>query len=270
MQTAVKGKTIKSVEVKAPKLIRPMAVKDFQKQLRGRKILGVARRAKVLLLPLSGKKFLAVHLKLTGQLIYKSKVQNPKFKIRTGGEVNKFTRIIFYFTDGAKLDFNDLRKFGWMKILDEAGVAKISKEFGIEPLTKDFTLVNFKSAVNKYPNRKIKQILLDQKLIAGIGNIYADESCFCAGVLPTRPAGKISEAEMKKLYVCVKKVLKSALAKKGTSADTYLQLSGRPGGFLPYLKVYGRGGENCKRCGSKIQKIKLNGRGTHFCGKCQD
>ena len=110
---------------------------------------------------------------------------------------------------------------------------------------------------------------MDQTLIAGIGNIYADESCFCAKILPMRIVKKIKPEEAKKLYQCIVKILKFAISKKGTSANTYIQLDGKPGGMEPYLKVYGRKGEKCKRCGGIIEKIRLNGRGTHFCKQCQ-
>jgi formamidopyrimidine-DNA glycosylase len=174
-----------------------------------------------------------------------------------------------FFNDGSKLFFNDLRKFGWARLIDDKGVNEIIESHGPEPLTKEFTAKYLAALVKKYPNRKIKQILLDQKLIGGIGNIYADESCFCAGILPIRIAGKIKPAEIKKLYKCINRIIKLAIAKKGTSADTYVRTNGQPGGMEPYLKVYGREGEKCKRCGGTINKIKLNGRGTHFCPKCQ-
>ncbi|MEK7652877.1 MAG: bifunctional DNA-formamidopyrimidine glycosylase/DNA-(apurinic or apyrimidinic site) lyase [Patescibacteria group bacterium] len=276
---AVKGKIIKSAEVRWAKMVRPLSEKEFDQKLKNKKITDVKRRAKILIFDLSGKDFLMVHLKLTGQLIFqKLKIKGQKSKVFTGGHPqkdgvdnlpNKFTHIIITFKDGSKLYFNDLRKFGWMRITDKEGIEKLSGEFGLEPLLKEFTLEKFKAIIKKYPKRKIKQILLDQTLIAGIGNIYADESAFDAGILPIRPAGKIKEAEANKLYQSIKKILKLSLSKKGTSADTYVQLNGQPGGFVPYLKVYGRKGEKCKKCDGMVKRIKVNGRGTHFCEKCQ-
>jgi formamidopyrimidine-DNA glycosylase len=272
--SAIKGKTIKSVQVKVPKMVKPLTVAKFQQKIKNKKILGIDRRAKVLIVKLSGENFLMIHLKLTGQLIFQPK----KGKVVVGGHPqkggtealpNKFTHIIFEFTDKSKLYFNDLRKFGWMKIVDKQQVNKLAKEFGVEPLSKGFTLNGFKEILKRYPNRKIKQILLDQKLIAGLGNIYADESCFCAKIKPTRVVKRLRDKEIQDLFKCVPKILKFAVLKKGTSADTYVQLSGKPGGMIPYLKVYRRKGKKCKRCQGVVEKIKLNGRGTHFCSQCQ-
>jgi formamidopyrimidine-DNA glycosylase len=150
---------------------------------------------------------------------------------------NKYTHIIINFSDGSTLYFNDLRKFGWMRVLDDGDLQKIESNLGIEALDSKFNLKKFEEIINRYPRRNIKQLLLDQKLIAGIGNIYADESCFCAGILPTRVVGKINKKEANKLLLCIKKILKLAISKGGTSSDTYVQLTGKPGGFVPYLKV---------------------------------
>lgn len=307
--SAVKGKTIKSVEVKVPKMVRPLSVPEFQQQIKNKKILGIDRRAKVLIIELlpsrrrafrlasererSATRYLLIHLKLTGQLIFNPKPKGQRPKVIVGGHPNpiienkdksslmkrgsfynlsipnKFTHIIFTFTDGSKLFFNDLRKFGWMKLVDKQQADKLTSEFGVEALAKEFTLEKFTAILKKYPNRKIKQILMDQGLIAGLGNIYADESCFCAKIKPIRIVKTLTEIEIKNLYHCIPKILEFAIAKKGTSADMYVQLNGLPGGMEPYLKVYGREGEKCKRCSGEIKKIKLGGRGTHFCSKCQ-
>jgi len=276
----VRGKTIKSASVNWPKMVKPLIPKQFSQQLKGRKITDIKRRAKILIIELSNDNFLLIHLKLTGQLIYQENAKKIKHKNKLvsgghpqkGGVVglpNKFTHIIFEFTDGSHLYFNDLRKFGWARLVGKLEVDKLLGEFGIEPLSKEFTLEKFKEILNRYPNRKIKQILMDQSLLAGLGNIYADESCFCAKILPTRVGKTLKKEEIKALFGCIPKILKFAISKKGTSADDYVQLDGSRGGMLPYLKVYGRKGEKCQRCGGVVEKIKLNGRGTHFCRSCQ-
>jgi formamidopyrimidine-DNA glycosylase len=277
---AIKNKTIGSAEIKVYKMVKPLTPANFQQKIKNKKILGIDRRAKVLVFELSAGLFLLIHLKMSGQLIFApNRLKAKGHKLVVGGHPhpggldnlpNKFTHAIFTFSDGSKLYFNDLRKFGWIKLASKEGLEKLSNEFGPEPLEKEFTLKKFKEILNKYPKRKIKQVLMDQSLIAGIGNIYADESCFCSGILPTRIVKNIKPKEAEKLYRCMIKILKFAISKKGTSANTYIQLDGSKGGMKPYLKVYGRKGEKCKKCGGTIQKIKLNGRGTHFCRKCQN
>ena len=315
LNSAIKGKTIKSAEIKWPKMVKPLTPLEFAKKIKGKKITAINRRAKVLILFLSDGNFLLIHLKLTGQLIYQPKKlqaiptlpmrrsafrlyvgtsRDPdrsvgtSYKLIIGGHPlplrfseaspqkggtenlpNKFTHIIITFNDSSKLFFNDLRKFGWMRIVNKLEVDKLLSEYGVEPLTKEFNLKKFKEILKRYPNRKIKQILMDQSLIAGIGNIYCDESCFGAKILPTRIIQTLKEEEIKLLYRCIPKLLKFAISKKGTSANTYIQLGGKLGGMEPYLKVYARKGEKCKRCAGEIKRIKLNGRGTHFCPNCQ-
>lgn len=271
---AVKSKTIKSAEVKVAKLVLPLSINEFQTKIKNKKVLEILRRAKILIVRLSSDLFLLIHLKMTGQLIFQPK----KGRVIMGGHPqkngttdlpNKFTHIIFDFSDGSKLYFNDARKFGWMRLVDKNYVDKVVDDYGVEPLSKEFTLKKFKEILNKYPNRKIKQVLMDQSLIAGVGNIYNDESCFCAKIKPMRIVKTLGDKEVKDLYVCLVKILKLSITKKGTSANTYIQLDGKPGGFVPYLKVYGRYKEKCKRCSGRVVRIKMNGRGTHFCPDCQ-
>ena len=211
---------------------------------------------------------------MSGQLIYKKKSN----KLIVGGHPqkggldnipNKFTHVIFNFSDGSFLYFNDMRKFGWVRLVNQKELDEVMAQFGPEPLEREFRFNKFNDILKRYPNRKIKQILMDQSLIAGIGNIYADESCFCSGILPNRIVKNIKPAEAKKLYQCIVKILKLAVSKKGTSANTYIQLDGSKGGMEPYLKVYGRKGQKCKKCDGIVKKTKQNGRGTHFCLGCQ-
>ncbi len=246
----------------------------FASQLKNKKIISVERRAKILIITLSGEQKLLIHLKMTGQLIYQPKVG----KLVIGGHPDpsadgnpfKYTRAEFIFTDQSKLYFNDLRKFGWLKLLNKTESEKILNKHGVEPLSKLFTFQNFQNLLQKYPNRKLKQFLLDQSLIAGLGNIYVDEACFLAKILPTRTVKSLTKLEQKNLHTSIIKILKLSIAKKGTSAKNYIRSDGTKGGFVPYLKVYGRKNEKCKRCKTGvIQKIKFAGRGTHFCENCQ-
>lgn len=279
LNKTIKGKVIKSAWIDWAKMVKPLTIAEFQNKIKNQKVIDVKRRSKVLVLDLVGPDSIIIHLKLTGQLIFRNQeLKSNKEKIVFGGHPqkgglenlpNKFTHVILNFSDGSKLFFNDMRKFGWMRLVDDFGINDLIENHGPEPLTKQFSLKYFQAVLKKYPNRKIKQILLDQKMIGGIGNIYCDESCFCAKILPARQAKDIKLNEIKILYNCINKIIKFAISKKGTSADTYIRLDGQPGGMEPYLKVYGRAGEKCLRCGGMIEKIKMNGRGTQFCRQCQ-
>lgn len=272
----IKGKIIKAVEVLAPKLVKPANTK-FVQELQDQKIGKISRRAKLIIITLAEAKLLLVHLKMTGQLIY----QKKSGQLIVGGHStprglenlpNKFTRIIFTFSDDSRLYYNDLRKFGWLKIISRSALEKLlNNEFGIEPLSPSFTLNRFREILKSRANQPLKKVLLDQKNIAGLGNIYADESCFFAGVKPMRQVKSLAPVEVKKLWQGIRRVLNQAIKHRGTSVDTYVDAAGQPGGHVPYLKVYGRAGARCQRSGCRgvIQKIKFIGRGTHYCNQCQ-
>jgi len=272
LQKSLKNKVISGVEILCDKTVSPTSVINFKKIIIGRKIINLERRAKMLLIHLNQKISLIIHLKMTGQLILIRQKRrmvmggHPTPDIQTPG---RHTRLIFTFTDKSKLYFNDLRKFGWVRILNEKLKKHIDTEVGIEPLTKTFAVAKVQDIFKKYPNRTVKQILLDQKLIAGIGNIYADESAHLSHILPMRKARTLTKTEIKSLHKNIIAVLKLSIQKKGTSSRNYVRSDGSRGGFVPYLNVYGRQNEKCKRCDTKIKKIKHASRGTHFCPRCQ-
>lgn len=286
LERRIVGKKIKAVEVRDKKVISFSSVilseaKDpfsFGSFLRGQKFAKIERRGKLLAFLVAGEKYLLVHLKMTGQLIYKEKGVRNKEKMIAGGHKiseydlqvpNKFTRAIFIFADKSQLFFNDMRRFGYMKIVDKKEKERIWREdFGIEPLTKDFKFQDF---ARLFKNRKtnIKALLLNQKLISGIGNIYADEACFCAGLLPWRKVASLKSIEIKKLFQCISQVLRVAIKNRGTSFSDFVDATGGQGGHYNFLKVYERAGNKCRRCGSIINKIRHAGRGTHYCPECQ-
>ncbi|MEI6494853.1 MAG: DNA-formamidopyrimidine glycosylase, partial [bacterium] len=248
--------------------ITPLSPATFTKRLIGQKIKSVERRAKMLIVDLVGPDSLVFHLKMTGQVIFLPK----KGKAIMGGhpeDPQKYTRIIFTFTDSDKLLFNDLRKFGWARLVDDKQIKTMTDKVGVEPLSKDFTVKVLSEFFQRYPNRTVKQILMDQALIAGIGNIYADESCFLAKILPTRKANKVKLTKITLLHKSIISVLKLSISKKGTSSKNYVRSDGSRGGFVPHLNVYGRAGLSCKVCDTPIQKIRHMQRGTHFCPHCQ-
>lgn len=263
------GKKIKSVEILTPGLVKA-PLESFRKAVLNSAVKNVRRRAKLLIVDLSSGYSLLIHLKMSGQLIYSRGTERNS--TRNYAELpNKHTHIVYIFADGGKLYHNDLRKFGFVKLLKTEEVLKyLEKEkYGPEPLEKNFTFVVFDKILKNNPKKKTKQLLMDQKIVAGIGNLYADEICFYAKVMPTRVVSDLKNSNVKNLFEGIREILEKAVARRGSSADQYVDAEGKKGTFVPLLKVYGRKGERCLRCGGVIGKIKLGGRGTHFCPKCQ-
>jgi len=231
---------------------RQLGEKIVGKKLDGKKIVAVRRRAKILIIDFEDGSSLLFHLKLTGQLIF------------NGGK-GPYTRQIFKFNDGTQLVFNDARKFGWWKYVKSS--KDIEKTFGPEAL--EIKLGDFKNLLKKGPNSKIKPLLMDQKFIAGIGNIYSDEILFAAKVQPLRRVKTLTPEEIKLIWLNIGKILKLAVQNRGTSENTYLDALGKKGDYLKYLKVYRKEGQKCPRCPGVIKRAKIGGRSAHFCPKCQ-
>lgn len=267
------GKAVAEVEVSSDRSFPndPTLVKQF---LIGADIATVRRRAKVVLIDLSTAYSLVIHLKMTGQLVYRGDDEDWGAGHPTDsliGELpDKSTRVQFNFTDGSRLFFNDQRKFGWAKLIATPEVAEMPffQKLGPEPLEKDFTLEAFKDRLVRRRSN-IKAVLLDQSTLAGVGNIYADESLFVAGIHPTRTASDLSDIEIKKLHGAVRQVLQTAIDKGGSSSRNYVDALGINGNYLEYAFVYGRAGLPCRKCETPIEKIRVAGRGTHFCPVCQ-
>jgi formamidopyrimidine-DNA glycosylase len=222
------------------------------KKLVGKEIKGVRRRAKVLIIDFEDGSSLIFHLKMTGQLIF-------------NGQPGPHTRHVFKFDDGSQLVFNDLRKFGWWKKVKNTKA--LEKSFG--PEADKASLADFKEIFGRRPKVKVKQLLMDQKMIAGIGNIYADEILFASRVHPLQLAGWLTVGEIQKIQNNARKILKKAILCHGTSAKDYLDAFGQKGNYLSHLKVYGREKEKCLNCKSRIKRIKIGGRSAHFCPQCQ-
>lgn len=273
---ALKNKKIISLEILSKKSAQPSA-EFLLKNLPGSSFLGAERLGKLLIFPLSKKLYLLVHLRMTGQLIYvdhsgskgggHSDHGKPE-KFSAISLPNKHTRIIIKLSGGANLYFNDLRKFGFLRLVDEKGLLTAKKSFGVEPLAKEFSPA-YLTKLLAGKKQKIKPFLLDQKFIAGLGNIYVDESLFTAKIRPDRSVNSLSPLEIKNLHQAIQKIIKKAIKLRGTTFSNYLDSRGRKGNFSGQLQVYGRGGKNCLVCNKKILKTKLFGRGTHFCEHCQ-
>ncbi|PIR91074.1 DNA-formamidopyrimidine glycosylase [bacterium (Candidatus Gribaldobacteria) CG10_big_fil_rev_8_21_14_0_10_41_12] len=224
------------------------------KELQGKKVIGVNRRAKILDIEFADKSHLIFHLKLTGQLIF-------------NGTPGKHTRRVFNFNDGSCLIFNDVRKFGWYKIVSESQLKDIKKKLGPEPF--GLTEKQFALMIAKKPKAKIKTLLMDQKFIAGIGNIYADEILFASRIHPLRVAGALGPREIILLLGKIKEILTAAIKAGGSSVSDYLDAFGQKGGYSRKHKVYQRTGQQCVKCGSIIERIRLAGRSAHYCPNCQ-
>jgi len=272
LSRAIVNKKISGIEVKKDTMVRG-AARTFVRRLKGQRFSRISRRGKLLILHIAGHgAYLLVHLKMTGQLIYrqgKKQVAGGHPWPPLGEELpNKYSHIIFTFSDRSKLFFNDVRQFGYMQIVNDKELAKILDSYGPEPLQSNFSWPIFTARFR--PKKTIvKAALLNQQVVAGIGNIYADEICWHAHVLPQRRVSSLSAAEIKALYRSIPKVLAQAVKHKGTTFSDYRDADGKQGNYVRLLKVYGRGGLKCKKCSAQISKIKVAGRGTHFCLRCQ-
>jgi formamidopyrimidine-DNA glycosylase len=252
LEKALLGKKITEVCVHHPKVIREPSVEKFKKGLEGATVKNILRKAKLLILELSNNKSLAIHLKMTGQLVYPGN--------------GKTSRVSFRLSDGKTLDFNDQRLFAELRLIDDWRGLKFVQSLGPEPF--DINLEKFK-AMLRQKKTKIKPLLMDQTFVSGIGNLYAAEALFRARINPERPANSLSDQEKALLFAKIKDTLRQAIEHKGSSVDQYVQLSGAPGNFVKYHKVYDRAGKPCFICKSLIKRTALAGRGTYFCPKCQ-
>jgi formamidopyrimidine-DNA glycosylase len=273
LEKNIVGKTISDFDCNWQKMLNK-SLPQYKKLLKGLKVEGVKRRAKLTILDLSKGWNILVHLKLTGQLVFGSKTRcivggHP---IKEGFDClpNKFTHATFTFTDKSHLYFNDIRKFGWLHLLSDSELKnEIEKmKLGIEPFDKNFTLGYLKNLLKKKPNMKIKQFLLDQSLISGLGNIYSDEVDFYAHVRPTRQVKTLTEKEINLIFNGIKKILTASIKAQGTTFSNYRNAEGEAGAYSKQLKVYGKYGEPCP-CGGMIVRVRIAGRSASYCPKCQ-
>jgi formamidopyrimidine-DNA glycosylase len=265
------GQTVKKVNIFLEKSIRNKP-SEFIGALEDKKILRLDRMAKIIIMDLDSGQKILFHLKMTGQLVYCSKNNilagghSGKQKIQCAA--GRHTRLEIVFSDSSKLFFNDLRIFGYVKLSSAVEISKIKQGFGPEPLEENFNFdyLSEKLARSQAP---VKAILLNQKIIAGIGNIYADEILFASNVLPHRKAKTLNSVEVKKIVDNSIIILNKAIKHRGTTFNNYIDASGKQGGYLKLLKIYGRQGKDCLKCGGIVKKTKTAGRGTHYCEKCQ-
>jgi len=267
------GKTIKAEQHDTPKGF-PNATADVAGFMIGATITDVRRRAKVLMVDLSTEYTIVIHLKMTGQLVFRGEqvfgAGHPNESL-IGELPDRSTRVTIEFTDGSHLYFNDQRKFGWMRLMPTLEVPNIDfmKKVGPEPLEADFTATEFAQRFKRRGKTNIKAALLDQTVVAGVGNIYADESLWGAKIHPKRLVNTISEDEFALLYTELRAVMNLAIEKGGSTDKNYVNAEGKRGSYMDFARVFRREGQACPRCGAEIIKFKAAGRGTHICPVCQ-
>lgn len=268
------GLQVASVNFDYPKGF-PNSEADIEAFLIGASVLSVRRRAKVLIIELSRGYSLVAHLKMTGQMVFRGKESfaggHPNDSL-VGELPDRSTRVTFSFTSGDKLFFNDQRKFGWIRLLPTSEIANIDfmKRVGPEPLEAGFTWQVLQIGLLRRKNTSIKAAILDQSVLAGVGNIYADESLWAAKIHPATLVRNVTEAKIKLLHGAIREVLELSIARGGSTDRNYVDAEGRRGSYLDFAKVFRREGQPCLRHpDTLIEKIRVAGRGTHICPKCQ-
>jgi formamidopyrimidine-DNA glycosylase len=277
--TKVIGKTIERIEIRCPRIILHPSPARLQQLMTHQTIQQISRRGKFLVFDI-GKFRLLVHLGMTGQLTYWDRAQKDDEKfIRhslTGLEraqqhgVDSHTHISFYFTDGNALHYRDVRQFGKWRLYqpEQLMAAPEFSKLGLEPFTSEYSWSKFQKGI-KARKRCIKSLLLDQHFVAGVGNIYADEALFEARIHPERRASLLTQDEQRRLFRAIPKVLRRGLKHGGTSFQNYINAEGKPGSNQERVKVYGRDRKRCLRCRTRIERIIVGQRSTHFCPRCQ-
>ncbi|WP_445448625.1 DNA-formamidopyrimidine glycosylase [Enterococcus faecalis] len=259
LKKSIIGKQIKNVIILCPKIVEYPDVKKFKKFLNNEKIISISRRGKYLIFNLEHWDLIS-HLRMEGNYEYCIEAKN----------ISKHTHLIFIFSDNSELQYCDTRKFGRMVLLEKntsssyKGISKL----GPEPLSDEFNLFDF-IKVLRNSKRAIKPLLLEQRIVAGLGNIYVDEVLWEAKIHPQKRANTLSKKEIIILRLSIIKILSSAVKVGGTMIRSYFNNFNEAGGYQNFLKVYGKNGYPCLRCGAIISKIKVAQRGTHFCPYCQ-
>lgn len=267
------GQTISAVEVLWPKSLSPA---EAVSTIVGQEIVALDRRAKVLIIELKNDYSLLIHLKMTGQLVL---AQQTGERLAGGhpsasmaAELpDRSTRVVFNMVSGDRLFFNDQRKFGWIQILPTAEINdhNLVGRLGPEPLSDEFKLADFSAILKRRKGSPIKAVILDQSTVAGIGNIYADESLHLAKIHPAIKAGDLRPAQVKRLFEAIRTIMAAGVEHGGTSFAHYVNALGGKGDYLDHARVFNRRDQPCPVCGTPIVKLRVAGRGTHICPKCQ-
>lgn len=274
LQRLLPKRIVATVDFDSPKSF-PNAAADVQEFLIGAALTEVKRRAKVLLIEFGTNYSLVVHLKMTGQLVFRSSIErfgagHPNDSL-IGELPDRSTRVTLTFRDGSRLFFNDQRKFGWMRLVPTPEIMELDffKKVGPEPLAADFTWQDLQARLQRRKNTSIKAAILDQTVVAGVGNIYADESLWGAKIHPAMLVRNLKPAQFHKLYDELTTVLRLSIEKGGSTDKNYVNAEGKRGSYLDFASVFRREGQPCPRCGTTIIKSRVAGRGTHTCPHCQ-
>ncbi|MEW6723477.1 MAG: bifunctional DNA-formamidopyrimidine glycosylase/DNA-(apurinic or apyrimidinic site) lyase [Bacillota bacterium] len=254
------GRTITRVELANPKFARYPDPAELEAALPGQTITGLSRRGKYLIIQLGDELDLVIHLKMAGRLL----ISDP------AAERVRHTHIILGLDNGHELRYVDLRHFGGFYLVARGDYRVLKGLYGLgpEPLRPGFTASYLKQCFASRKS-KIKNLLLDQSVIAGLGNIYADEALYRSGISPLREAGSLGDREIERLHRVIEEVIAEAIEHRGTTFATYVDGQGRRGRFAERLQAYGRQGEPCLACGRPLVRVKIGGRSAHYCPDCQ-
>jgi len=252
LRRQIKGKTISAVRLHWPRSIDG-SKKEFPRRVRGMTVAGVSRRGKYIGVEGEDGTFFTIHLRMTGKLV-----------LEPAAADRKHLRVQFDFRDGTRLCFIDARKFGRLRLWPCRGQS--CPGLGPEPLRPQTVRAALRRLKTRRPG---KSVLLDQSVLAGIGNIYADEALFAAGIHPLRPASGLSDVQTLRLSQSVPRVLRGAISRRGTTLRNYRTVEDESGENQEHLNVYGRSGQPCPACAAPIERIRISGRSSHFCPRCQ-
>jgi len=270
----VRNRTFLDIWTDTKSLIHEDTFESFKKKIVGKKILKVRRRAKNILIDLSDDYVLLIHQKITGHLLLgKWKLKGDKWIAEEDGPLscdpmNRFLHVIFLLDDKRQLALSDARKFAKIELWKKEELEEELKELGPEPLEKGFTVEKFEKLFEKKKG-KVKQVLMDQNFIAGIGNIYASEILFESKIHPEEDVSKLDKNDLKRIYNATRRILQKSIELKGDSFSDFRTIYGEKGKTQEIVKVYQKEGEKCPRCGGLIKRIKQGGRSSFFCPKCQ-
>jgi len=256
LRSRVVGRTVEEVEIHDPELPRNVEPEKLIEELEGKSISDVRRRGKYILLEIAGSKFVTIHLRMTGKLLVCSQDEDTDYQ-----------RLSLLFEDDEKLVMDDLRRFGTLDLLESEEEEPLAS-LGLEPFTDDYEWEKFRELFDT--TQPVKLMLLAQKKISGLGNIYASEILFRAGIDPQASGKDISEEDQRKLFEVIPEVLSEAIENNGTTFSNFRDSSGETGNFQEFLRVYQKEGEPCPLCGEDIERVDQSGRGTYYCPECQD